>query len=216
MAIKLKLRSPDGKYVKGDVKHLEKALTRFGSNVIKEGRKILNQKKKRTQENTLFNDYHYTMKSSSSTITFGFEFGRASDYWEFVDQGVRGTGGAKKGRTAKGEQSARGGTGVARGGDSPFKFKYDNPKGDLVKAIRGWIKNKPISLGNMNETGLAFAIGYSIKRRGLERTMFYTKPVNKALRKLPNELTEAFRLDLEKLVGKLPNTIKIKEEDLNF
>lgn len=46
MAIKLKLRSPDGKYVKGDVKHLEKALTKFGSNVIKEGRKILNQKRK--------------------------------------------------------------------------------------------------------------------------------------------------------------------------
>ena len=46
--------------------------------------------------------------------------------------------------------------------------------------------------------------------------MFYSKPVNKALRKLPNELTEAFRLDLEKLVDKLPNTIKIKEEDLNF
>ena len=68
----------------------------------------------------------------------------------------------------------------------------------------------------MNESSAAWAIGYSIKRRGLERTMFYTKPVNKALRKLPNELTEAFRLDVEKLVGKLPNKIKIKEEDLNF
>lgn len=203
MAIKLKLRSPDGKYVRGDVKHLEKALTRFGSNVIKEGRKILNQKKKRTQENTLFNDYHYKMRSTSSTITFGFEFGRASDYWEFVDQGVRGVGGFE-------------GSGNARGGNSPFKFKYDNPGGALVNAIKGWVINKPIGLGDMNETGLAFAIGYSIKRRGLERTMFYSKPVDKALKKLPKQLTEAFRLDLEKLVGKLPNKIKIKEEDLNF
>ena len=47
MAIKLKLRGPDGKYVKGNVKHLEKSLTKFGSKVIKEGRRILNQKKKR-------------------------------------------------------------------------------------------------------------------------------------------------------------------------
>ena len=203
MAIKLKLRSPDGKYVRGDVKHLEKALTKFGSNVIKEGRKILNQKKKRTQENTLFNDYHYKMRSSSSTITFGFEFGGAEDYWEFVDQGVIGVGGFK-------------GSGKARGGNSPFKFKYANPGGAMVNAIKGWIKNKPISLADMNESSAAWAIGYSIKRRGLERTMFYTKPVNKALRKLPNELTEAFRLDVEKLVGKLPNKIKIKEEDLNF
>jgi|TARA_R110002167_G_scaffold119381_1_gene296624 hypothetical protein len=214
MAIKLKLRGPDGKYVKGNVKHLEKSLTKFGSKVIKEGRRILNQKKKRTQDNTLFNDYHYKMKSSSSTITFGFEFGGAEDYWEFVDQGVIGTGGAKKGRTAKGEQSARGGTGVARGAGSPFKFKYDNPKGDLVKAIRGWIKNKPVSLGDMNITGLAFAIGYSIKRRGLERTMFYSNPVNKALKKLPDELTEAFRLDVEKLVGRLPSKIKAVDKNL--
>jgi hypothetical protein len=209
MAVKLKLRGLDGKYVKGNVKHLEKALTKFGSKVIKEGRAILNQKKKRTQEGTLFNDYHYTMKSTDSTISLGFEFGGAEGYWEYVDQGVRGTGGAKKGRTAKGEQSARGGTGVARGAGSDFKFKYDNPKGDLVNAIRGWIKNKPVSLGSMNETGLAFAIGYSIKRRGLERTMFYTRPVTKALKTLPDELTEAFRLDFEKLVGKLPKEMVI-------
>jgi len=203
MAVKLKLRSPDGKYVKGDVKHLEKALTKFGSNVIKEGRKILNRKKKRTQENTLFNDYHYKMKSSSSTITFGFEFGGADDYWEYIDQGVIGVGGFK-------------GSGNARGGGSSFKFKYANPGGAMVNAIKGWIKNKPVSLGDSNINSAAWGIGYSIKRRGLERTMFYSKPVNKALRTLPSELTEAFRLDVENLVGKLPNTIKIKEEDLNF
>ena len=210
MAVVFRLRGTDGKFVKGEAKNLEKAMTKFGSNVVKEGRDILNQKKKRTQENTLFNQFHYTMKSTDSTITMGFDFGDANDYWQFVDQGVRGTGGAKKGRTAKGEQSARGGTGVARGAGSDFKFKYDNPKGDLVTAIRGWIKNKPISLGNTNEIGLAFAIGYSIKRRGLERTMFYSKPVEKALKTLPDELTEAFRLDFSKLIDKLPSKVIIE------
>jgi hypothetical protein len=210
MAVVFRLRGPGGKYVKGEAKNLEKAMTSFGSKVIKEGRAILNQKKKRTQENALFNQFHYTMKSTDSTITMGFDFGDANDYWQFVDQGVRGTGGAKKGRTAKGEQSARGGTGVARGAGSDFKFKYDNPKGDLVTAIRGWIKNKPISLGNTNEIGLAFAIGYSIKRRGLERTMFYSTPVEKALKTLPSELTEAFRLDFSKLIDKLPSKVLIE------
>ena len=197
MAIKLKLRSPDGKFVKGDVKHLEKALTKFGSNVIKEGRKILNQKNKRTQENTLFNDYHYKMKSSSSTITFGFEFGGASDYWEFVDQGVIGVGGFT-------------GSGNARGGNSPFKFKYANPGGAMVNAIKGWIKNKPVSLGDSNINSAAWAIGYSIKRRGLERTMFYSRPVEKALKTLPDELTEAFRLDFSKVIDKLPSKVLIE------
>ena len=185
-------------------------MTTFGSNVVKGGRAILNQKKKRTQENTLFNQFHYTMSSTDSTITMGFDFGDANDYWQFVDQGVIGTGGAKQGRTAKGEQSARGGTGVARGAGSPFKFKYDNPGGALVNAIRGWIKNKPISLMDGNEIGTAFAIGYSIKRRGLERTMFYSKPVEKALKTLPDELTEAFRLDFSKLIDKLPSKVIIE------
>ena len=201
MGVKLKLRSPDGKYVKGEVKHLEKALTKFGSNVIQKGRRILDQKKKRTQENTLYTNYHYKMKSTSSTITFGFEFGEAEEYWEFVDQGVKGVGGFK-------------GSGSARGKGSDFKFKYANPGGAMVKAIKGWIKNKPVSLGDMNITGLAFAIGYSIKRRGLERTMFYSNPVNKALKKLPDELTDAFRLDVEKLVGRLPSKIKAVDKNL--
>ena len=210
MAVIFRMRGVDGKFVKGDTKNIQKAVTRFGSNVIKGGRAILNQKGKRTQENTLFNQYHYKMSSTDSTISMEFDFGDANDYWQFVDQGVRGTGGAKKGRTAKGEQSARGGTGVARGAGSDFKFKYDNPKGDLVTAIRGWIKNKPISLGDMNEIGLAFAIGYSIKRRGLERTLFYSRPMEKALKTLPDELTEAFRLDFSKVIDKLPSKILIE------
>lgn len=197
MAVVFRLRGTDGKFVKGEAKNLEKAMTTFGSNVVKGGRAILNQKKKRTQENTLFNQFHYTMSSTDSTISMGFEFGDADDYWQFVDQGVKGVGGFK-------------GSGMARGAGSPFKFKYDNPGGALVNAIRGWIKNKPISLGNSNEIGTAFAIGYSIKRRGLERTMFYSRPVEKALQTLPDELTEAFRLDFSKLIDKLPSKVLIE------
>jgi len=202
MAVVFRLRGTDGKFIKGEAKNLEKAMTTFGSNVVKGGRAILNQKKKRTQENTLFNQFHYTMSSTDSTISMGFDFGDANDYWQFVDQGVKGTG-SKGGRSKTTGQ-------FTRGAGSPFKFKYDNPGGALVNAIRGWIKNKPISLGNMNEIGLAFAIGYSIKRRGLERTMFYSKPVEKALKTLPDELTEAFRLDFSKLIDKLPSKVLIE------
>ena len=202
MAVVFRLRGPDGKFVKGEAKNLEKAMTTFGSNVVKGGRAILNQKGKRTQENTLFNQFHYTMSSTDSTISMGFEFGDADDYWQFVDQGVKGTG-SKGGRSKTTGQ-------FTRGAGSPFKFKYDNPGGALVNAIRGWIKNKPISLSDGNEIGTAFAIGYSIKRRGLERTMFYSKPVEKALKTLPDELTEAFRLDFSKLIDKLPSKVIIE------
>ena len=180
MPVTFRLRGPDGKFVKGKAKNLEKAMTKFGSNVIKGGRAILNKKKKRTKENTLFKDFHYTMKSTDSTITMGFDFGDANDYWQFVDQGVVGTG-SSGGRSKTTGQ-------FTRGTGSPFKFKYDNPGGKLVNAIQGWIQNKPISLSDGNEIGAAFAIGYSIKRRGLERTMFYTRPVTKAIKTLPDEL----------------------------
>lgn len=202
MAVVFRLRGPDGKFVKGEAKNLEKAMTTFGSNVVKGGRAILNQKKKRTQENTLFNQFHYTMSSTDSTISMGFDFGDANDYWQFVDQGVKGTG-SKGGRSKTTGQ-------FTRGAGSPFKFKYDNPGGAMVNAIRGWIKNKPISLMDGNEIGTAFAIGYSIKRRGLERTMFYSRPVEKALKTLPDELTEAFRLDFSKLIDKLPSKVLIE------
>jgi len=196
MAVVLRFRGPDGKYVKGNAKNLEKAMTTFASNVIKDGRAILNQEKKTTQTNTLFNQYSYDMKSTNSTVTLGFDFGDASDYWQFVDQGVQGVGGFK-------------GSGRAMGAGSPFKFKYANPGGAMVNAIKGWIKNKPASLSGSNENSAAWAIGYSIKRRGLQRTMFYSRPVEKALQTLPDEVSEAFRLDFSKLIDKLPNKIII-------
>jgi hypothetical protein len=202
MAVVFRLRGSDGKFVKGEAKNIEKAMSKFGSKVIKGGRAILNKKGKRTQENTLFNQFHYTMRSSNSTITMGFDFGDANDYWQFVDQGVEGTG-SSGGRSETTGQ-------FTRGKGSPFKFKYDNPGGALVNAIQGWVKNKPISLGDMNENSLAWAIGYSIKRRGLERTMFYTTPMKKALKTLPDELTEAFRLDFSKVIDKLPSKILIE------
>jgi hypothetical protein len=197
MAVVLRLRGVDGKYVKGEAKNLEKSMTTFASNVIKDGRAILNTEKKRTQKNTLFNEYSYVMKSSKSTLTLGFEFGGASNYWKFVDQGVQGKGYADASEDV--EQLPMLGQG------SPFKFKYSNPGGALVNAIQGWIKNKPASLGGRNEISAAWGIGYSIKRRGLQRTMFYTRPVENALKTLPDDVLEAFRLDFSKLIDKLPS-----------
>ena len=216
MAVVFRLRGFDGKYIKGDVKNVELTLESFGSTVVQEGRKILNQPgvdahNKRTKKDTLFSQYHYTMQSTKSTIKMGFEFGAASDYWQFVDQGVRGTGKAQKGKTKKGRFGARGGTGLARGVGSPFQFKYDSPGGAMVNAITKWIGNKPISLRDSSINSAAWAIGYSIKRRGLERTMFFTRPIENYFKTVPTNLKEAFKLDFGKLINKLPNKVIIIE-----
>ena len=50
MAVVLRLRGPDGKYVKGNTESVEKSMAKFASNVIKDGRAILNKEKKNTRE----------------------------------------------------------------------------------------------------------------------------------------------------------------------
>ena len=45
--VKRGIRNPDGTFAKGSLQNAEKQFTRFGSNVIKGGRRILNERKKR-------------------------------------------------------------------------------------------------------------------------------------------------------------------------
>ena len=212
MAVVLRLRGADGKFLKGDTENLEGAMIKFASKVIEEGRVILNNPgsdgfNKRTSSDTLYNDYHYTLNLSNSTMTLGFEFGRANSYWRFIDEGVKGVG-YSEAKTQGGIQGKRGRTGIARGQGSPFAFKYERPGKVMREAIKKWINNKPISVDGNIESA-AFAIGYGIKRRGLERTQFYTQTIRKNLITLPDEVKEAFKIDVQNLINKLPNKITI-------
>ena len=195
MPIRLQLRSPDGKFISGSTKEAEKIFTIFGSNVIKGGRKILNKKKKRATGD-LFNDYHYTLKSTKTSLTMAFEFGKASDYWAFVDEGVKGAGGFK-------------GSGRMRGQGSPFKFKTKQPP---LSAILPWVKLKGI--GGKNQRGIAFAIALNIKRRGLERTQFFSKPLEEQIQKLPTDIVKGFANDVEKLLDKLPDELVVIKDKI--
>lgn len=197
MAIKLILRNPDGTFTKGTLKNAEKQFTKFGSNVIKGGRKILNERKKRNK-GTLFNGFHYVLNVKRTSMRMGFRFGGAEKYWDFVDEGVKGFGGMKKG-------GIRGGTGVARGQGSPYKFNYANPGGALVQALKR---------GYGLSTSHAFGAGYNIKRRGLERTQFYSRPVKQELKKLPDELLKGFAQDIDKLIKDIPEKMVVVKQTI--
>ena len=86
-----------------EFKNTIQALQKLGTNVVKEGRGILKRKKKTTSGNTLYNDFDYLVTSGQDTITLEFEFGGAEDYWQFVDEGVRGAGGFKGSGRARGQ-----------------------------------------------------------------------------------------------------------------
>jgi hypothetical protein len=174
------------------------ALQTFGRNVVKEGRGILKRKKKNAS-GTLSNDFDYLVTSSKDAVTLEFEFGRADDYWQFVDEGVRGVGGFK-------------GSGRMRGGKTPFRFgsgKFGGTWNEFKNSIKNWIKRKGIK-GRSREEGkkgrfiklesLTFLIQRSIFQRGLERTQFFSKPFTEQLNKQTENITKAVADDLEELL----------------
>jgi len=170
------------------------ALQTFGRNVVKEGRGILKRKKKNAS-GTLSNDFDYLVTSTKDAVTLEFEFGRAEDYWMFVDEGVKGAGGFK-------------GSGRMRGGKTPFRFgsgKFGGTWNEFKNSIKNWIKRKGIK--GRDEKGrfiklesLTYLIQRSIFQRGLERTQFFSKPFTEQLNKQTENITQAFADDLELLL----------------
>ena len=169
-----------------EFKNTIQSLQKLGGNVVKEGRGILKQKKKTTSQNTLYNQFDYLVTSGKDNVTLEFEFGRAEDYWQFVDEGVRGAGGYK-------------GSGKMRGQGSPFKYSTKMPP---RQPLINWIKNK--SLKGRSKKGrfitnesFGFLIQRAIYQRGLERTQFFTRPFTTQLKKQENKILQAFADDLE-------------------
>ena len=167
------------------------AMQVLGANVVTEARSNLKKEKKETRANTLYKDMNYVVTSDNTNVELEWRFGGASDYWDFVNQGVKGSGGFK-------------GSGKMRGQGSPYSFKKKNiAKGVVLK----WIANKPLKLRNAkgqfkektqaNLKSAAFLIGRAIAQRGLSRTLFFDNAYNKEIVKSEDKITEAFAEDLE-------------------
>tara|TARA_R100000664_G_scaffold31923_1_gene46101 strand:+ start:1828 stop:2370 length:543 start_codon:yes stop_codon:yes gene_type:complete len=168
-------------------KNTIQTLQKLGANVVKEGRSILKRKKKTTSQNSLYNEFDYLVTADRNSVTLEFEFGRADDYWMFVDEGVRGAGGFK-------------GSGKMRGQGSPFKYSDKMPPRG---AIDRWIVGKPLKSAR-NKGGrfiprksLAFLIQRAIYQRGLERTQFFSKPYTQQLNKQIDKIVDSVGDDLE-------------------
>ena len=177
------------------------AMQDMGFQVVKKGKTILRKKKKRTKSAGLERGFDYTVTGSKKNVTLKFEFGKARKYWQFVDEGVRGSGGFK-------------GSGRARGKGSPFKFKKNNIKKGVVAK---WIKNKPLKLRGSdgrfiaktkaNIQSASFVIGRAIVKRGLERTQFFSKPYKEEIDE--NVIAQAFADDVENYLEKQLENDKI-------
>tara|TARA_R100000781_G_scaffold18004_1_gene14113 strand:+ start:184 stop:780 length:597 start_codon:yes stop_codon:yes gene_type:complete len=181
----------------------KKMLKRFGKAVVRAGKIRLTAAGMGSSR--LIKNFSYQLgkiEPGNLPKAISFTFGGSAKYWQFVDEGVRGKGGYSPGRGAR--KGKRGGTGMARGGKSPFKFKSNNIARGVIKK---WITKKGISIRGTDGkfksktpssiAGAAFVIGRAIAQRGLTRTQFFSAPYKKNMKYYINKITNAYAEDIE-------------------
>ena len=157
------------------LKETKEALIKFRDFVIQQSRSRLTKGKKNVNKD-LYNSLDGDVKVMPNSINVQFSM---EDYGVFQDKGVSGK--EKKYNT-------------------PFSYTNKMPP---LKPLANWAKFRNIRLrdkkgrfskGNYNTIG--FLIARSIYKKGIKPSLFFTKPFEQAFKKLPEELTEAFGLDI--------------------
>lgn len=162
------------------------ALKRFQQYVVRESRSNLKRMKKNSS-NKLYQSIKGSVKVNANSFELDIEM---LPYGQFQDKGVNGIK-------------------VKHG--SEFTFKKNVPSSDMLKSLDKWIVRKGLAPRNKqgqytNRKGLKFAIAKGIFRDGIKPSLFFTKPFEKAFKKLSPELVEAYGLDVAELMEfTLPN-----------
>jgi hypothetical protein len=161
-------------------------LDKFGKYVVQQSKTNLTKKDKK-DKGDLYDSIGYDLQVSKNSFSLSFKM---TDYGQFVDKGVKGK------------------TSSNRAPNSPFRFGTGSgKKGGLTNGIDSWVKRKRIQFKDkksgkfMSYDSTAYLIRNSIYNKGLKTTNFFTRPFELAFAKLPDELVEAFALDMENLLN---------------
>jgi hypothetical protein len=157
----------------------KEALDDFKKYVIQQARTNLTKGKKNVDKK-LYNSLQGFIDESPAGFRLYFEM---EDYGMFQDKGVSG----KKKKY-----------------DTPFSYKNKKPP---IGPLAQWAKKKNIRLrddkgrfkkGNYNTIG--FLISKSIFEKGLKPSLFFTKPFERAIKRLPEDLQDAFGEDIKNML----------------
>ena len=158
-------------------KETEKYLNDFAKYVIQQSRSNLTKGNKNVNKN-LYNSLDKEIEVGANSFRMAFLM---EDYGTFQDKGVSGT--EKKYNT-------------------PFSYKSKRPP---LKPITDWVKNRRFQFRQkngefMSYKSTAFLVRNSIFKKGIKPSLFFTKPFEKAFERLPDELIEAYGLDVEQFL----------------
>jgi hypothetical protein len=158
---------------------IQEALEDFKKYVIQQARTNLTKGKKNVDKN-LYNSLQGFVEKSPAGFRLYFEM---EDYGMFQDKGV---------------------SGKNKKYDTPFSYKNKKPP---IGPLAEWAKKKNIRLrdeqgrfkkGNYNTIG--FLISRSIFEKGIKPSLFFTKPFERAFKRLPEDLAEAFGNDIKNMI----------------
>ena len=168
-----------------ELKEIKSALNAFGKYVIQQARTNLT-KGRRNVKGDLYKSLNYDLDKVSKGYKIYFEM---EDYGMYQDRGVKGT---KSGRSLSG-----------------FSFKKSSNLVGLeyhTGIFSEWARfrrlqprDKKGRFGSYKTMG--FILARSIKEKGIKPSLFFTKPFEAGLKRLPPELEKALRKDIEQNIA---------------
>lgn len=150
--------------------NVEKEFERFFKEVIRQSKQNLT-KGGHNASKDLYNSLDYNIDVTNNAISADFLM---ADYGDFIDKGVKGT---QEGKSLAG-------------------YKYTTKK-PPVRFLKTWLKRKTKKFRSRDLDNRAFAVQNIIYRRGIKPTEFFSKPFEREFKKLPDEIIEAYGLDVE-------------------
>ena len=152
-------------------------LNAFAKYVIQQSRSNLSKQNKNVDKK-LYNSLDKEIEVGANSFRLAFLM---EDYGTFQDKGVSGT--QKKYNT-------------------PFSYKSKKPP---LKPITDWVKKRRFQFRKdngkfMSYQSTAFLVRNGIFKNGIKPSLFFTKPFEKAFERLPDELVEAYGLDVEQFL----------------
>jgi len=168
------------------LKDTQDALNAFGKYVVQQSRRRLTQGNKNASKR-LYESLGYELKVMPNSFSMAFLM---ENYGEYQDKGVSGT-----------EVKY----------NTPYKYtnKMPPPSAFSQWVVRKGLKGTRDASGRfVSRKGLQFAIAKSIFKKGIKPSLFFTKPFEAAFKNLPNDIVEAYGLDVENF---LKTTINNRE-----
>jgi len=163
---------------------LQKVIDKYAKYVVQQSKSNLTKDKK--GGGALYDSISYEVDIEQNIFLLDFLM---ETYGQFVDEGVQG---ANPSLVKGGYQKA-----------PMSKFKYTT-KMPPMQMLADWAKKKNIRFRDSegkykkgSNISMGFALQRSIFAQGLKGNEFFTKPFNKGLLDLPDELLEAFALDID-------------------